>query len=160
MERPSKAPVVDVVRGDADPSEVDRLLRALPDWFGIEESIVEYVRDAESKPAYLALEDSGALVGVMLITRHFPESAEIHLMAIDPERHRQGIGRLLVDAVEADLRLDGVRVLEVKTLGPSAAYEFYERTRAFYQALGFLSLEEITGLWPGNPCLIMVKPLT
>ena len=152
--------MVDIVRGSADPAEVDRLLRSLPDWFGIEESIVEYVRDAESKPAYVAVEESGVVVGVMLVTRHFPECAEIHLMAIDPTRHRTGIGRRLVAELEGDLRADGVQLLEVKTLGPSEPYEYYGRTRDFYRSVGFIPVEEIIGLWPGNPCLIMVKPLT
>ena len=35
----------------------------------------------------------------------------------------------------------------------------YERTRRFYEARGFVALEEIHGLWDGNPCLLMVKRL-
>ena len=54
---------------------------------------------------------------------------------------------------------DGVRLLQVKTLGPSDPDEGYRRTRRFYQAVGFEPLEELVGLWPGNPCLIMVKVL-
>ena len=50
-------------------------------------------------------------------------------------------------------------LLQVKTLGPTRPSEHYDRTRAFYAALGFQPLEEIHDLWPGNPCLIMVKPL-
>ena len=56
--------------------------------------------------------------------------------------------------------LHGVRVLEVKTFGPSGRSEEYERTRRFYETIGFLPLEETTALWgPENPCLILVKPL-
>jgi hypothetical protein len=47
----------------------------------------------------------------------------------------------------------------VKTLGPSRPSEGYERTRRFYEARGFVALEEIHGLWEGNPCLLMVKRL-
>ncbi|MGI8701500.1 MAG: hypothetical protein ACR2JU_09905 [Nocardioidaceae bacterium] len=32
-------------------------------------------------------------------------------------------------------------------------------TRAFYLARGFEPLEEFQHLWPGNPCLLMVKVL-
>lgn len=152
-------PMVEIVSGRADPAAVERLLRSLPDWFGIEESIVEYVRDAESKPTYLALGEFGDVVGIMLVTRHSMQSAEIHLMAVAAEHHRRGIGRALVSALESDLRREGVRLLEVKTLGPSMKDPSYERTRAFYARVGFLPLEEIHGLWPGNPCLILVKPL-
>jgi hypothetical protein len=53
-----------------------------------------------------------------------------------------------------------VKLLQVKTFGPSGASIEYERTRAFYDAVGFLPLEERTDIWgPGNPCLILVRPL-
>jgi hypothetical protein len=73
--------------------------------------------------------------------------------------HRAGIGRQLVERAVADVRAAGVQLLQVKTLGPSDDYEPYARTRAFYEALGFLPLEEHLTLWPGNPCLVLVKPL-
>lgn len=134
-----------------------RLLDRLPTWFGIPESNAEYVRTAaEVLPGHVA----GDGVGVLLCRRHFPESAEIHLMAVDPEWHRRGVGRALVDAVVADLVADGCRFLQVKTLGPSRQDDGYARTRRFYRAVGFVPLEETPELWPpDNPCLIMVRAL-
>jgi GNAT superfamily N-acetyltransferase len=93
------------------------------------------------------------------VARHFPGSAEIYLMAVESALHRQGIGRALVEALEADLLADGVELLQVKTLGPSLPDAGYEKTRRFYGRMGFRPLEEIPDLWPGNPCLIMVKVL-
>lgn len=111
-------------------------------------------------PTYLASPpDDGIPVGTMLAVRHFPTAAEIHLMAVAREHHRRGVGRTLVAALERDLIADGVTLLQVKTLGPARSDAAYDRTRAFYTALGFQPLEEIHDLWPGNPCLIMVKPL-
>lgn len=157
-----------ITSGGFAPQTVDRLLRALPDWFGIEESIAGYVEAARRLPAYLAWPaemppgpdgDPGA-AGVLLLERHFPGAAEIHLIAVDPASHRHGAGRALVAAAEASLIADGVEFLQVKTLGPSNPDEGYQRTRRFYTALGFAPLEEIHGLWdPGNPCLIMIKHL-
>ena len=68
---------------------------------------------------YLA-EDArtGEVLGALLVTRHWPESAEIHLLAVDPAHHRKGIGRP-PERFEADMRADGDRLLEVKTQGPS-----------------------------------------
>jgi ribosomal protein S18 acetylase RimI-like enzyme len=80
-------------------------------------------------------------------------------MAVEPATHRRGVGRRLVEALEADLIADGVELLQVKTLGPSRPDAGYDRTRQFYAAMGFRPLEEIDGLWPENPCLIMVKLL-
>jgi hypothetical protein len=42
---------------------------------------------------------------------------------------------------------------------PSQPDQGYQQTRAFSAAAGFRPLEELHGLWPGNPCLIMVKAL-
>lgn len=65
----------------------------------------------------------------------------------------------MLEAIERDARGGGVRLLEVKTLGPSHPDPGYACTRRFYELMGFLALEE-TNLWgEGTPCLIMVKPL-
>ena len=153
-----------VTHGGQDPATVERLLRLLPTWFGIESAVAGYIEAARRLPTYLArpadsAEETTPPAGVLLAERHFPHAAEIHLMAVDPARHREGIGRALVAAAEADLAVDGVRFLQVKTLGPSHPDEGYERTRRFYTGVGFQPLEEITGLWPGSPCLIMIKTL-
>jgi|ERR1022692_1694380 ribosomal protein S18 acetylase RimI-like enzyme len=156
-----------VTTGEQDPDTVNRLLRSLPGWFGIESSIVEYVAKAHELPTYLAwhsTESSGRIaecqpVGVLLAARHFPDSAEIYLIAVEPGLHRRGVGLALVDALEADLIADGARLLQVKTLGPSRPDAGYDQTRQFYARTGFRPLEEIHDLWPGNPCLVMVKVL-
>ena len=133
-------------------------MRALPDWFGIESAIVQYVRDTETKPTWLA-ELGGHAVGFVTLNRHFTQAAEIHCMAVRPEVHRQGVGRALLERVEAQCRTDGVMFLQMKTLAPSVDYAPYVCTRAFYMAMGFTPLEELPNLWPGNPCLVLVKRL-
>jgi GNAT superfamily N-acetyltransferase len=155
-----------VSTGEQAPDVVGRLLAELPEWFGIEEANREYVESASHLPTYLArLGDSGAgqdgdPVGALLAARHFPSAAEIHLMAVSPSAHRQGVGRALIEAFEADLTAEGVSYLQVKTLGPGHPDAGYAKTRLFYEAMGFAPLEEIHGLWaPGNPCLIMIKAL-
>jgi len=156
-----------VTSGERAPETVDRLLRSLPAWFGIESSIARYVIKARELPTYLAWPSDEIRVegterrpvGVLLAARHFPASAEIYLMAVEPALHRQGIGSTLIEAAESDLIADGVEMLQVKTLGPSQPDASYDRTRKFYSHMGFRPLEEIHGLWPGNPCLVMVKAL-
>jgi ribosomal protein S18 acetylase RimI-like enzyme len=155
-----------VTSPECNPGAVERLLRMLPEWFGIESSVVEYVESARKLPTYLAWPAAGSAnreelypVGALLAARHFPCSAEIHLMAVDPAVHRRGAGRAMVAALEADLVADGAEFLEVKTLGPSHPDSGYELTRRFYVSVGFRPLEEIHGLWPDNPCLVMIKSL-
>jgi ribosomal protein S18 acetylase RimI-like enzyme len=141
------------------PDAVERLLRGLPEWFGIEQANRNYVESARELPSTAAVVD-GEIVGICLVRRHTPVAAEIDLLAVRRDFHRLGIGRRILDRVGADLRADGVKLLQVKTYGPSGDSIEYERTRFFYEAVGFLPLEERTDIWgPGNPCLILVKPL-
>lgn len=143
----------------SDPGAVATLLALLPQWFGIPSANAAYRRDAETLPTLVAVDHRDEPIGVLLWKQHFAGAAEIHLMAVHPDHHRQGVGRLLVCELESRLRARGVRLLEVKTLGASRPSPEYAATRAFYCALGFQPVEELHGLWPGNPCLVMVKPL-
>jgi hypothetical protein len=43
-----------VTSGQPAPEAVERLLRMLPDWFGIESSVLGYVASARTIPAYMA----------------------------------------------------------------------------------------------------------
>lgn len=134
------------------------LLAALPDWFGQPESNAAYVRDVETMACWAAW-DGDELLGFVALCAHRGWSREIHVMGVRPGQQRSGVGRALVAAAEAAARADGVRWLLVKTLGPSHPDPHYARTRAFYEAVGFEPLEELLDLWPGNPCLLMIKPL-
>jgi ribosomal protein S18 acetylase RimI-like enzyme len=135
------------------------ILRSLPDWFGIERSIVQYLKDMETMPTLVAKTASEA-VGFLTLKKQNDYSAEIHVIAVSPEAHRCGVGKRLLEAAENILRRDGIEYLQVKTRGPSKPDEHYERTRAFYMAVGFRPLEEFTDLWDeNNPCLVMVKKL-
>jgi N-acetylglutamate synthase-like GNAT family acetyltransferase len=118
-----------------------------------------FARALAAYPAYVAALN-GEVVGFIAVKHHSRDASEIHVLAVEPRMHRQGVGRSLLDAVEVDLRAAGVSLLQVKTLGPSDPDEGYRRTRAFYEEMGFLTLEETTAFWGSKqPCLIMVKPL-
>jgi GNAT superfamily N-acetyltransferase len=135
----------------------EQVLRALPKWFGIESALLQYVRDAAVMPTFLATA-GGALIGFLSVREHFPESAEIHVMAVRPEWHRRAVGSALVEAAERWLADRGVRFLQVKTLSPARPSPEYAATRAFYRALGFAPVEEFPTLWSAaNPCLMLIK---
>jgi GNAT superfamily N-acetyltransferase len=150
---------------------VDDILRSLPDWFGIEAAIVNYVKEVDSLPVFMAADrdvlNAGEplhlddVFGFISIKEHFPRAAEIHLIAVREEFHRAGLGRMLLQSAEDWLRGRGVKFLQVKTLSPSRECEHYARTRQFYEAMGFVPLEEFPTLWgERNPCLMMVKELS
>ena len=140
-------------------ADCSALLEALPDWFGIPESNANYLRNLSRLPSWVAV-CNGELMGAITLEPHFPGSFEVHFMAVHPEHHRKGIGRLLLAHLESVARTRGARWLHVKTLAPSHPDPFYARTRAFYQAMGFTPLFESEALWgPANPAVVLVKAL-
>jgi coenzyme F420-0:L-glutamate ligase / coenzyme F420-1:gamma-L-glutamate ligase len=141
-----------------DPAERSRIaeavLRDLPDWFGIEEATRAYIERAAALPTFAVERD----LGFLCLEQHTPAAAEVHVMGVRPARHRQGIGRALLEQAQSWCWVRGIRYLHVKTLGPSRPDDGYAATRAFYEAVGFVALEELHGLWDeGNPTLILVK---
>jgi len=140
-----------------DPGERSRIaelvLRELPEWFGIDEATQSYI-DAAATLTTFAVGDAGFLC----LKRHFPETAEIFVLGVRRDAHRQGIGRSLVRAAEAWCAANGVDYLQVKTLAHTKDDANYARTRAFYDAVGFTPFEIFPELWdPRNPALQLVK---
>ena len=45
----------------------EKILRALPDWFGIEESLVQYVKDADVMPTILAKDNDEVVGGASIL---------------------------------------------------------------------------------------------
>ncbi len=118
-------------------------------------------RDLRAHLLYVA-KASNEVVGFVTIKHKNNHVAEISWIAVKLEHQRQGIGSALVDRVANDLRFQGIRVLEVKTLAADVDYFPYEKTRRFYEKTGFMHLETI-GPYPGwemgTPCAIYVKVL-
>lgn len=143
---------------DGEARVCEEILRALPDWFGIEESIIRYRRDIETMETYVA-ELGGRTVGFLTLKPHNSHTEEIQVIAVRPEHHGKGAGRALVLVAEGLLRSRSVEFLQVKTLGPSRPNDHYARTREFYLSMGYRPVEE-NNLWGEvNPCLIMIKHL-
>lgn len=133
----------------------NKILRALPDWFGIESSIVDYVKDVQEMPLVAAF-DKDLPVGFLAIMKHNEYTSEVHVMGILPEYHRKNIGKQLLEAVNPLCS----EYLTVKTLAACRENEYYARTRQFYLAMGFKPLEVFPELWgKDNPCLMMIKDL-
>jgi len=135
----------------------EKILNDLPNWFGIEEANRNYVEKAEKLPTFIAKLDSEA-VGFMSLLMHSPESAELYVLGVLRDLHRQGIGRRLLRASEKYLKEQGVKFVQVKTLAAIADDPYYEKTRQFYESEGYVTLEVLPDLWdPHNPCLQMIK---
>jgi coenzyme F420-0:L-glutamate ligase / coenzyme F420-1:gamma-L-glutamate ligase len=144
-----------------DPAErsrvADVVLRDLPEWFGIEEATAAYIEEAAKLPTFVVEPD----VGFLCLKQHTNRAAELYVMGVRHEHHRRGIGRALFGAAESWARAHGILYLHVKTLGPSRSSRGYDATRAFYEAMGFVALEELHELWDEeNPALVLVKDVS
>ena len=132
-----------------------QVLEALPDWFGIEESREAYIRESRAQPFWADLED-GAVRGFLALKETSPYTAELAVMGVLPEYHRQGVGRALFEAFRQYARSRGYEFLQVKTVR-DGCYADYDGTNAFYRSLGFRELECFPTLWDeANPCQIYV----
>lgn len=144
---------------EADRNDCRELLASLPDWFGIDESNRAYIAGLGRLPTAVAF-DGEALVGFAALEEHNPRSIELHVIAVAPDRHRQGVGSALLDWAERVCRERGVPWFHVKTRGPITPDPGYEKTRLFYEAMGFAPLFETLALWgPEDSALVMVKKL-
>jgi len=67
---------------------------------------------------------------------------------------------MLIERCVDECRRAGRVFLTVKTLDQSSGSGSYEKTRAFYHAVGFRPLEVFPMYWDAdNPCLLMVMCL-
>lgn len=133
------------------------ILYSLPDWFGLPESTKRYIEDSAKMPFWAWCEEAAEALGFIALKETSHYTAEIYVMGVLPERHHGGIGRALYEEFERYARAQGYSFLQVKTV-QSGHYEEYDRTNAFYQAMGFRELECLPTLWDEwNPCQIYVK---
>lgn len=139
--------------------ECSDLIASLPDWFGIPEANAAYLESLKKFPSWVAIK-SEKVLGIITLVEPYPGSFEIHFMAVHPDYHRQGIGKILVTHVEEEARKSAGKWLHVKTLSASHPDLYYAHTREFYYALGFSPLFESDTIWgPENPAVILIKVL-
>jgi GNAT superfamily N-acetyltransferase len=143
------------VTGVEDPCE--RVLRTLPRWFGIEESLLQYARGTAHLPTFV-IRDKNRLAGFMSLQEHFHASWELSCIAIDSEFRGQGLGRRVHEHAEDWLRSKGATLLQVKTLAASHPSKEYAETREFYGSLGYQPVEVFPFLWAVHlPVLQLIK---
>jgi len=154
----SNSPIVSALEDYAQSRALcDGILSALPDWFGGFENYKDYLDDLKDRPVIAAGFD-GQQGGIMALTRTSEASVDIHLMAVHPDCHRQGIGQALVQSAMSFAQSNGAQVLTVKTLGPSLVNDPYAQTRHFYAAQGFVPIEEFPDFWAkGYPMLLLCQ---
>jgi GNAT superfamily N-acetyltransferase len=127
------------------------VLESLPEWFGIPASIGAYVSAADGLPMLACFEPVGDVVGFVSVKTHTPATAEVYVMGVKRAWHRRGIGRVLIEAAAQLAHCRGARFLTVKMLSPSNPDPNYAATRLFYEAMGFVPIEEFPAVERREP---------
>lgn len=143
--------------GPADVDDCARVIAGLPDHF-TPDVVAQVRRDMAGHRSWVITE-SGRTVGFAVVASRFRAAAEILWVAVEADRRGNGIGSRLNGVVLDALAESGTSLVEVKTLDPSAGYEPYGATHAFWLARGFLQIDTIDPLpgWqPGNPAAVLV----
>lgn len=144
---------------DSKSNTTDLILRQLPEWFGIEESILEYV-DKARETIFYAVFDNDKTIGFISLKSNNEYTSEIYAMGVLKEYQKKGIGKELIEKAVNHSEENGYKVLMVKTLGESHPDKYYKKTREFYKKMRFYPLEEIKEIWgEESPCLIMVRSI-
>ena len=146
----------EMIESPADREKIAReILLQLPDWFGLPDSTQEYIQTCRSLPFWAILEGQKPL-GFLALKETSPQTAELYVMGVCPQKHKQGLGRTLFQAFCSYCQRKGYLFIQVKTV-KKGCYPVYDKTNAFYEAMGFIPLECIPDLWgPANPCQIYI----
>lgn len=136
------------------------ILEALPEWFEVEESREQYIRESAEQPFWTSLDgDENKYEGFLCLKETGKETMELAVMGVRKECHRKGVGRKLFAAAKDYASRKGYEFIQVKTVR-SGVYADYDITNAFYQSLGFKELEVFPKYWDeANPCQIYVMSL-
>ncbi len=134
------------------------ILESLTDWFEVEESREQYIKESADQPFWASV-DGDVYEGFLCLKETGRTTMELAVMGVRKECHRKGIGRRLFAAAKDYASMHGYEFIQVKTV-KSGVYEDYDITNRFYLSLGFRELEVLADYWDeANPCQIYVMSL-
>ncbi|MDA3731732.1 GNAT family N-acetyltransferase [Niameybacter massiliensis] len=148
-----------MIRMIEDPVQKEQITRQvladLTEWFGLPESIEEYVQYSKELPFWADIEDQD-MKGFIVLKETSPHTVELYVMGILKAFHRQQIGKNLFDVCYNYAKQQGYSYMQVKTV-KEGCYDVYDQTARFYKHLGFKEFECFPTLWDEwNPCQVYV----
>lgn len=123
----------------------------------------ELAREARDNPTtcgyhFVVAESEGAVIGYACYGP-IPctvSSYDLYWIAVDPQRQRHGIGKQLMDDVEARIARQGGTRVYIDTSGRSA----YDKTRRFYERVGYAVAANLPDFYaPGDAKVVYQKTL-
>jgi ribosomal protein S18 acetylase RimI-like enzyme len=149
--------ITEIVDNNKKAEYTNSILRKLPEWFGIEKSIQDYVNTVHEYPFWAAF-DNDNCIGFFSGKIHHNRTGDIYVCGIDPNYHGKGIGMLLYNELEKYFIQNNCEYIIVKTVDEINPEKHYTQTVKFYESIGFKKLITLPEVWDkNNPCLIMIK---
>jgi ribosomal protein S18 acetylase RimI-like enzyme len=151
--------IIKITDGKLKKSYAEQILKRLPEWFGKEDSLIQYVETVDKYPFFGAFKNKEC-VGFFSGMIHHERTGEIYVCGIHPQHHHKGLGKELYKTLEQYFINQGCEYVMVKTLSALHPDKHYALTRKFYQAVGFKAFYTDQNVWgEENPCLMMIKYL-
>ncbi len=139
-----------------DRDSLERLLRRIenfnPDEVSVALELIDLaIRDPRGSgyEVLVATQDDGALLGYVCYgpTPMTDGTFDLYWIAVDPAARGRGVGRGLHDAMLADLRARGARLVRLET----SSQDSYDGTMRFYEALGYEVISRVRDFYrPGD----------
>jgi GNAT superfamily N-acetyltransferase len=129
----------------------------LTEWFDKNE-LADIAQNVTKIPTFVV--DDNGVQAYICVELKSTQVIELKHFAVIKERQNRGLGTELLSFIEK--QYPNAKIIEVKTLDESRAYEPYARTRAFYEKNGFIKIDVIDpypGWEPNSPCAIYIKCL-
>lgn len=117
------------------------IARELGEYF-TEDGLAKMADDLKKHSLFVTL-DAKTVLGFASVLKINGKTAEITWMAVRRDKQDRGIGSKIIDCLVSDLRSQKFAILKVKTLAGIVDYKPYERTRKFYEKMGFIHIETI-----------------
>ena len=144
---------------DAKRTIARKVLEALREWFEVDESREQYIRESADQ-IFIAAKENDEYVGFLCLKETGNATVELAVMGVLKDYHRSGIGRQLFENAKAIAVEKGYSFMQVKTV-QMGKYEDYDKTNMFYISCGFKEFEVFPTLWDeDNPCQIYVMSLS
>jgi GNAT superfamily N-acetyltransferase len=135
------------------------VLRDLPEWFGIEDALKEYIESVK-KYVFFAVYEKNEVVGFYSLREENPQTLDMYVLGVKKKFHGLGFGTRLQEYVNEYAKKKGYIYLIVLTLSKRHPDVGYSKTRDFYHKMGFIDVYESDKIWDKhNPTQIMIKKL-
>ncbi|MFO8671942.1 GNAT family N-acetyltransferase [Legionella pneumophila serogroup 1] len=133
---------IEKITGELAQALCQTITKDLPEYFGLPEANEHYAIGVKIRTNFAAKKE-GNYIGLISIDFPYPNNANVYLVAVRRDFHRQGVGKQLIEVACHFAKTQGATTITVETLSPSESEENYLKTYLFYQSVGFNALFDL-----------------